>query len=274
VQANGGSSTSPDIGEAGEGGEAGAPNGQGGLPAAGGSGAGASNGTSGSGTSVGGSSSMAAGGNSGANTAGGGGAGGSPVGGSTSGASAGGGAASTTCGNGMLDPGEACDASYGTPDGTCSNTCTKISNATCLACENQGDATCTDFIFNCLGPNGSFSAAQQTQCNTVLTCIQSSNCFDGTGTLGGSCYCGSLALADCQAASFDLTQAGAPNGPCAAVIQAGLPGVTSNSAVLGGLTASAKPAGAAMQLLNCQKTADGNACLGACGFTTGAGAFP
>jgi hypothetical protein len=138
----------------------------------------------------------------------------------------------------------------------------------------MGDATCTDFIFNCLGPSGSFNAAQQTQCNSVLTCIQSSNCFDGAGTLGGTCYCGTLSLTDCQAGPFDLTQPGAPNGACAAVIQAGLPGVSSNAAVLGGLTAKTKPASAALQLLNCQKTADGNACLAACGFTAGGAAFP
>lgn len=177
--------------------------------------------------------------------------------------------APAVCGNGIVEAGEVCDAS----DGTCNNTCTaKVSNATCVTCENNG--TCSDFVANCSGPGGAFTAAQSTQCNAVLSCIESSNCFDGTGTLGGTCYCGSLALSDCQAAPFDLTKAGAPNGPCAAVIQAGLPGITSNSAVLGGLTASAKPAGAAMQRLNCDKTADGAACLSACGFTTGGPAFP
>jgi hypothetical protein len=172
------------------------------------------------------------------------------------------------CGDGNVDPGEQCDDKG--PSATCSNTCTKISTTACVACENAGD--CSASVDNCLG-GGAFTGAQETQCYSVMTCIEKNNCLDGTGTLG-KCYCGSLSTSACGAAPFDLTAAGAPNGLCAKEIQAGMPGITSNSAVLGALTASAKPAGAAMQRLNCQKVANSSACLDTCGFTTGGPAFP
>jgi hypothetical protein len=142
-----------------------------------------------------------------------------------------------------------------------------------LSCEGNG--SCSGFSTNCISVGGvALPQAAQTQCNAVLSCIESSNCFDGTGTLGGTCYCGTLDLATCQAAAFDLTKPGAPNGACAAAIQAGMPGVTSNATVLAGLTAASRPAGAAMQRLNCDKTADSKACNDSCGFTAGGAAFP
>jgi hypothetical protein len=51
-------------------------------------------------------------------------------------------------------------------------------------------------------------------------------------------------------------------------------GLTSNTAVLGTLTASARPAGAAMQRLNCQKVANNGQCSDVCGFSLGGPAFP
>jgi hypothetical protein len=172
------------------------------------------------------------------------------------------------CGDGILQAGEQCDDKGPSPK--CSNTCKTISTVACVTCENAGD--CAASVDNCLG-GGNFSAAQETSCYGVMACIESSNCLDGTGSLG-KCYCGTLSTSQCSAAPFDLTAAGAPNGACAALIQAGMTGFTSNSAILGGLTASSKPAGAAMQRLNCQKVANTSACLDTCGFTTGGPVFP
>jgi len=135
-----------------------------------------------------------------------------------------------------------------------------------VACEQAGD--CFASSDNCLGLTrpanlgGPFTAAETTLCFDVTQCIQASNCLDGTGSLG-KCYCGTLSTAACGAAPFDLTATGAPNGPCAAIIQQGNPGVTTNSAILGGLTNKARPAGAAGQRLNCDKTDP--ACAPLCG---------
>jgi len=260
---------------------AGAPSSAGtsGMPGVGG-GAGMS-GSAGISGSAGAGAGAGAGGSSGST-----GMGGNP-GGGTSGSSAGGasagaaGAVSLTCGNGTIENGEQCDdgmsgggASTGGSAAVfgqqCSNTCTKISTKACVDCENAG--LCSESVNNCLGVDVSFDAAQQTQCFAVISCIQKSNCLDGdTGSLG-KCYCGALDTGPCGAAPF--TGAGSPSGPCVAQIKAGFPTYTSNQQVLGGLTATDFPSGAAMKRLNCQKTADVAACLGPCGFTSGGPAFP
>ena len=171
------------------------------------------------------------------------------------------------CGDGMVNGAEQCDDTGASP--VCSNGCTKVSTAACVTCENAGD--CFESVDACKGPGGVFTAIQQTQCFSVMTCIEKNNCLDGTGSLG-KCYCGTLDTGACSAAPF--TGAGSPNGACVKEIQAGMPGVTTNAAVLGGLTATSRPAGAAGQRLNCQKTANSSACLDVCGFTTGGPAFP
>jgi len=286
------------IGQSGSGGRGGA-SGAGGTAAAGGKNNGGSAGTevgSASGSSVAGSSSGGAGGASGGSGGlGGGGAG--PA----------GGAGPLTCGNGIIDTGETCDSgtlngdanagtggtsSGGTGGGggrtaggteetggapampatygqLCSNTCYKVGTQACLDCENAGD--CFESVNNCLGVLEPFTAAQQSSCYSVMRCIQESNCFDGTGTLG-KCYCGDLTLQACGSAPF--SGAGSPNGACVAQIKAGFPTLSSNSAVLGGLVATDFPSGAAMKRLSCQKGANTSACLAACGFTSGAPAFP
>ena len=104
-----------------------------------------------------------------------------------------------------------------------------------------------------------------------MGCIESSNCFDGTGTLG-KCYCGDLSISACGSAPF--TGPGSPNGACVNEIKAGFPTFTSNSAILGGLVATDFPSGAAMKRLSCQKGANSSACLGTCGFTAGGPVFP
>jgi hypothetical protein len=174
------------------------------------------------------------------------------------------------CGDGVLDPGEECDPAGASA--TCSNGCQRVSTDACVQCELAGD--CFDLTQNCSGQAGTaFTATQKTQCFSVMRCIEQSNCDDGTGTLG-QCYCGSLSVTACAQAPFDLSQPGAANGACAAAIQAGMPGLTNNAAVLGGFTASQLPAGAAIQRLNCQKLANNSACSGTCGFSPGGPAFP
>ncbi len=177
------------------------------------------------------------------------------------------------CGNGTVEAGENCDPGLGVgvPSPACSADCKiKVSTDACVNCEATGD--CAASVDNCKGPaTAPFNAVQQAQCYATMACIESSNCLDGAGTLG-KCYCGTvLSTTACGAAPFDLTAPGAPAGPCATVIQAGMTGFTSNSAILAGLTASSKPAGAGDQRLNCQKTAG---CTDICGFTPGGPAFP
>jgi hypothetical protein len=177
------------------------------------------------------------------------------------------------CGDGVTASPEGCDEGTGTNASpvpvltrNCSNTCVELSTAACTTCEQAGD--CFASSDNCLGnartaaQGGPFTAAEQVQCFAVTKCIRESNCLDGAGTLG-KCYCGSLSTAACGAAPYDLTAAGAPNGPCAAVMQAGNTGLTTNSAILGGLVNKTRPAGAAGQRLNCDKT--DAACAPICG---------
>lgn len=177
------------------------------------------------------------------------------------------------CGDGAVAGSEQCDSGTGTNAApvpflsrTCDTDCKSISTDACVTCEQAGD--CFASSDNCLGKarpvaqGGPFTVAEQKLCVATLHCIEDSNCLDGTGSLG-KCYCGTLTTAQCGAAPYDLTAAGAPNGPCAHEIQAGNPGVTSNSVILGGLTNKSTPAGAAGQRLNCDKTDP--ACAPICG---------
>ncbi|MES1175764.1 MAG: hypothetical protein ABUL62_15690, partial [Myxococcales bacterium] len=274
-----GGGTAGSIAGQGGGGAAGAG---GAYAGAGGGGAGAgAGGAGGAGTSGGGAGAGASAGAAGAGGAGAGGAGaggaaagGAAAGGAAAGgAAAGGAAAGGTCGNGIKEAGEQCDdavaGSTSSSSPKCSNTCTSVSTQACVDCENAGD--CFESVNNCLGVALPFNAAQQTQCYSVITCIQKSNCFDGTGTIG-KCYCGSLSTSACSAAPF--TGAGAPDGACAAEIKAGFPTFDTNAQVLGGLSATNFPSGAAMSRLSCQKGANQSACLDTCGFTAGGPAFP
>jgi hypothetical protein len=165
--------------------------------------------------------------------------------------------AGPVCGDGATGGTEQCDGGTGTNSAPvvattrlCANTCETISTQACVDCEQAGD--CFASSDNCLGVGGAFTTAQQKTCTDVMQCMQDSGCLAGTGSLG-KCYCGTLSTAACGAAPYDLTAPGAPNGPCAAIMQAGNPGVTTNSAILGGLTNKSRPAGAAGQRLNCQK---------------------
>jgi cysteine-rich repeat protein len=177
------------------------------------------------------------------------------------------------CGDGIINGTEQCDDAVAPSENasspTCSSTCKKVSTTACVACENNGD--CFESVNNCQGVAAPFALAEQALCYDVMGCIESSNCFDGTGTLG-KCYCGDLSISACGSAPF--TGAGSPNGACVAQIKAGFPTFTSNSAILGGLVATDFPSGAAMKRLSCQKGANSSACLGTCGFTAGGPVFP
>jgi hypothetical protein len=239
--------------------------GVGGNITAGGSGGVGGNITAGSGGSAG-SVVAGSGGSAGSATAGTGGTAGSGTAGTA-------GASSFVCGNHVKEGNEQCDG--GEPPSTssaspvCSNTCTKVSTQACVDCENDGD--CFESVNNCAGVAADFNATQQTQCYSVISCIQASNCFDGTGTLG-KCYCGDLTISQCGSAPF--SGAGSPNGACVNEIKAGFPTFTSNSAILGGLVATDFPSGAAMKRLSCQKGANSSACLTTCGFNAGGAVFP
>src|SRR6478736_4151856 len=261
-------------GSAGRGGSSGTP-GTGGSATTAGSGGRATGGTGTGGSAVGGSS----GGNTttgGSNSTG----GTSAVGGQSTGV--GGMVVSLTCGNGIVETGEQCDdapksGGAGGIDGSgggtavkdgqlCSNGCYKVGTPTCVDCELAGD--CYESIDACLGPEDKpFTAQQRSQCYAVMHCVQATNCFDGTGALGASCYCGPE-LKDtgaCSAAPF--TGPGSPSGPCKAEFQAGMSDLNSNSGVLGNLLSdNARPTSAALVRLTCQK--NDKACTATCGFSS------
>jgi hypothetical protein len=174
--------------------------------------------------------------------------------------------ATSTCNNGIVEPGEQCDGE----SPTCSNACQKTSTPACVACELEGD--CYESVETCKGIGAPFSLAEQTQCYNVLKCIQQSNCFDGTNSLG-KCYCGDLkSPSECSPAPF--SGPGSPNGPCVDEIKAGFPTFTANTQVLAQLVNTDYPSGAGMKRINCQKVANQGACLDVCGLSAGGPAFP
>ena len=281
-----GSASGGKSGSAGFGGHAGATGGSAGTSGGSAGTSGGSAGTSGGSAGTSGGSAGTSGGSAGtsggsAGTSGGsaGMSGHSGMGGNAgSGGVAGASGGASTCGNKIVEGSEQCDDGLDqgsvAPSGNvfgqvCSNTCSKVSTPACVACENAG--LCAESLNNCLGSAVTFNASQQTACFSVMRCVEQSNCFDGTGTLG-ACYCGTLDTGPCGAAPF--TGAGSPNGPCVAEIKAGFPTYTTNQQVLAGLLATDYPSGAAMQRLTCQKTADSSACLTACGLNTGGPTFP
>jgi hypothetical protein len=280
------------------GGKSGAQNSNAGSSAqSGSSGATGNAGASGSAGKGGASGSGGAAGNGASGSSGAMGMSGNGAGGVTGAAGAGGGSAgggSLTCGNGTIEAGEACDSGMQNAMGgastaggggedsggfpsvvpkygeNCSNTCFKVGTPECLNCEFAGD--CFESVDNCLGPPDTpFNAAQQTVCFAVMSCIQKSNCFDGTNTIG-KCYCGSLSIDACGAAPF--TGAGSPDGACASELRAGFPTLTTNSAVIANFAATQLPSGAATKRLSCQKGSNLAACSDICGFKSGGPAFP
>jgi hypothetical protein len=259
-----GSGASTNGGTAGTGGGSGGTAGSAGTAGTGGgAGTGGASGSAGTAGAGGMAGSAGAGGKGGSGgTAGSGGSGGTAGSGGTGGS----GGAGTVCGDGKVEGAEECDNGVdGTPwkgDRICADDCETVSTQACVDCEQAGD--CFASSDNCAGPSGSpFSDVNIGLCYDVFQCFQAAHCMDGAGSLG-KCYCGDLSTAACSAAPFDLRQQGAPNGPCAEIMQMGSPGVTSNSVLLGGLTNKSRPSGAAGQRMNCAKLN----CAEACGIVT------
>ena len=270
------SSFAGSAGKAGSSGASGAVGASGAAGASGAGGASGSAGASGNGGAAGKAGAGTGGGNNGGSAGNSGGTAGMAAGSGAAGMSAGtGGGGSLTCGNGTVETGETCDVPKSDADNygvLCSNTCYTVGTKACVDCENA-DA-CAEQIHNCAGPAAKpFTEPQIAACFAVMRCVQKSNCLDGTGSLG-KCYCGTLDTGKCGAAPF--TGAGSPDGACVKEIQAGMLDVTTNTAALGGLTTPVRPAGAAMQRLNCQKVSlnNGATCAIPCGFTPNGPAFP
>jgi hypothetical protein len=159
------------------------------------------------------------------------------------------------CGDGLVEPGEQCDAGpAGGP--TCSTSCIIISCFT--SCEQSGTAclgtkvTATS-AFGCAGLTG----AAQTNCNNLHTCLdQNPNCSNPANVAPPStdptaCFCGALDAATCAG-----TAAASINGPCAASYYAVYGGVntTNRDAILGDFFNKATATGMANNLYACDVT--------------------
>jgi hypothetical protein len=149
-----------------------------------------------------------------------------------------------------------------TPSPSCSPTCQQIATPDCVKCEAAGD--CSIFANNC--ESELLSPAERATCYEILSCLETTNCFDGPNTTLGSCYCGKLPLKECLAAP--MSGPGAPDGVCRDVILKGMPKARAHSHVLGNLTTRVQGAAAAMALsrLNCQKIGYRRLCAKVCGF--------
>lgn len=152
------------------------------------------------------------------------------------------------------DPDGRCKTSAG-----CSPTCQQVASAECIACEETGD--CFEFVNNCTAPG--LSEADQALCFDLLSCVQTSSCFDGPASLG-SCYCGKLSLEQCVKAP--MAGQGAPDGACRDLILKGMPQATTQQHVLGTFTTLNHPAGYALARAQCQKFGARGACSEKCGF--------
>jgi hypothetical protein len=159
------------------------------------------------------------------------------------------------CGNGLVQPGEQCDAG---PTGgpMCSTSCIIIT--TCLTCEQTGMACLATQVtatspFGCAG----LTAAAQTSCNNLHTCLdQNPNCSNPANVAPPStdptaCFCGALDAATCAG-----TAAASINGPCAASYFAVYGGVSTanRDSILGDFFNKATATGMADNLYSCDVT--------------------
>jgi hypothetical protein len=148
------------------------------------------------------------------------------------------------------------------PSPSCSPTCQQIATPECLKCEASGD--CNIFADNCESPL--LTPGERATCYEIVSCVQSTNCFDGPNATLGSCYCGKLPLKQCLAAP--MVGPGAPDGVCHDIILKGMPNARVQSHVLGNLTTRVEhaAAGLALSRLNCQKIGFRKQCASVCGF--------
>lgn len=159
------------------------------------------------------------------------------------------------------------------PDGRCqvsamcSASCQRVSTPECVKCEAAGD--CAPFANLCNAE--SLSEADRQLCNDILSCVQTTNCFDGSASLG-TCYCGKLDTKKCLQAP--MKGPGAPDGVCRDLILKGMPDAKVQSHVLGNLTTRAHAAGNALSRANCQKLGNKELCANVCGFGPNSPAFP
>lgn len=142
----------------------------------------------------------------------------------------------------------------------CSPSCEPLVSAECAKCEAAGD--CNAFPDNCESPL--LSPEERATCYEIYSCVQKSNCFDGSETTLGSCYCGKLDTKKCLAAP--MSGAGSPDGVCRDVILKGMPNAKTQSHVLGNFTTRTHAAGLALSRLNCQKIGYKRQCSEVCGF--------
>jgi hypothetical protein len=163
------------------------------------------------------------------------------------------------CGNGLLQPGEQCDAGpSGSP--TCSTSCIIISG--CSACETSGTAclgakVTSTSAFGCAGLTGT----AQTTCNNLHACLDHNQyCSNPADVAPGTndptaCFCGALDAATCAG-----TAPGSINGPCADAYYAvygatrATASVANRDAVLGDFFSKATATGMANNLYACDYT--------------------
>jgi hypothetical protein len=247
---------------------AGASGGTGGAAGAGGSSAGTGGTAAGAGGSSAGTGGTAAGaGGSSAGTGGtAAGAGGSSAGtGGTAagsgGSSAGSGGVAQACPSPVTNTGSdgatittaTCSAPYTVND--CGANCASLTSAACLACETNdfaaGDVSrCSDLAGQAATDvDGSAIDAAQL-CLKVTECARTTNCGVAAAQ---DCYCGS-------AAATCFSTQGAADGPCKALIEAGL-GTTVPANIFGLLTSTALPGGLAMNRIQTDHDDCGTACF-------------
>jgi len=114
-----------------------------------------------------------------------------------------------------------------------------VPNAACLACENNVEKGCPEFVNGC----DAFSGTAKANCLALVKCIRDSSCHT-SNTL--DCYCGTADATQCLATSGAVIA----NGACKALIEVGQ-GTTNPTAIQNAYTDIQNPAGAAMQLMLC-----------------------
>lgn len=167
------------------------------------------------------------------------------------------------CGNGRIDSEEQCDDGNTLDEDDCSSICTD--NRPCLACTGNNcpfdpvvQPRCADFP----------DSTSQGACYAAYACMVRTECFLSThaildgGVVDGvlSCICGTTGLLACKD--------GGGNGPCKSEIEAAFraaPGsltVVDDNAIINSFGDITIPAGAALNLMQCEHDYCGDPALG------------